>query len=621
MKRATCLLWIYSLVLGWALRPVYAQEGKSELSLQISPGIGWVRDSGHDLKVGAYQPLESDALMGLAISGPWRGSYFDFVGHWRDRDDQRYELGLDLGRILREELSFNRFVHRSDNDPLVGRSAFTLRAENLDPRAQYEAVRSELRSRTTLVLPAFPQATFRLGLHAYTDRGEQQGRTMGRCNECHLKGKGERINRRMAELEAGLSLRWGPATLDYAHRWRDFEERSNSSLGEMVAAYRRFSLQGFSAHPPLGLPFALAPDSQRQEDRVRARLRLPGQTTLHASFLSASGENRYSGDEVTARNWIGRVSSAPFKGLRVAYRLQREERESDVRLSAFGRRVWSTGLEASYPLGRGNTLRGEYEWRQVDRDNFELRSSKQETLRFALLSQGYRQLRGHLRYQHRRERNPFTNLGAWRWGQRDDTGRPDQTNLPTDSDQVEAGLTWSPRANLSGSASYRWRGERNADAGNHLQGQENAVDLSLWMIPRAGWSLTAGYAFQRSDRRSDLLFGSRQEFFLPDQDVTYRSVSHSLYADLGMLLTSRLSLNAGLRFSDSRASFSALFPDLQELSDLKVSPLEASLRIGIQLTRRLGVSIDYVFEDYNDSEVGRNRGRAHAVYTRLHLRP
>lgn len=624
IRRAICLLMLCSLSFGWATRRVHAQDRQSELSREFNPGVGWVRDSGHDRKVGAYQVLESGALMGLAASGRWGANYFDLAGLWRDRHDQRYEAGLDFGRLLREDLSFGRFVHRADNDPLVGLSSLSppliLRAENLDPRSPYEAIRSELRSRTTLVLPAFPLAAFRLDLHAYTDRGQQQGRTMGSCNACHLKGKGQRIDRGMGELEAGVSLRWRTAVLDYAHRWRSFEERTNSSLGEMVEAYRRFGLQGFSAHPSPGLPFVLASDSRRQEDRVRAQLRLPGQTTIVAGLLASKGENRYSGDEITSRNWTGRVSSAPFKGLSVAYRFQREERESDVPLSAFGRRVMSTGLEASYALGPRNTLRGEYEWRQVDRDHFELRSSEQETFRLTFLSRAQRNLQGHLRYQRRRERNPFANLGASRRGQPDDSGSPDMTNLPTHSDQVEAGLTWSPRVDLSCSASYRWRGERNTDVDTHLDGQENAVDLSLWMVPRGGLSLTAGYSFQRSDRRSDILFGTQRELFLPDKDVTYRSLSHSLYADLGLALSPRISLNAGIRFSDSRASFSALFPDLQELSDMKVSPLEASLRIGLQLTRHLGLSIDYVFEDYDDFEVGRNSGRVHAVYTRLNFK-
>lgn len=625
MRRAIwILLLLSSPAFGWATRRVHAQEGQSALSLEVDPGVGWVRDSGHDRKVGAYQVMESGGLMGLAASGQWGPNYFDLAGAWRDQDDQRYGIALDLGRVLREDLSFNRFLHRSDNDPLVELSSLSppliLRAENLDPQTQYRAIRSELRSRTTLVLPAFPLAAFHLDLHAYTDRGQQQSRTMGSCNACHLKGKGQRIDRGMGELEAGISLRWWTAILDYAHRWRSFEDRANSSLAEMVEAYRRFSLQGFSAHPVPGLPFALPSDNRRQEDRVRAHLRLPGQTTVSAGFLSFTGENRLSGDEINSRNWMGLVSSAPFKGLRVAYRFQREVKGSDVQLSAFGRRVWSTGLEASYSLGPRNTLRGEYEWRQVDRDSSELRSSEQETLRLAFISQARRDLHGYLRYQRNQERNPFANLGSWRQGKPDDSGRPDMTNQPTHADQVEAGLTWSPRADLSCSAGYRWRRERNTDTDTHLDGQENAVDLSLWMVPHRGLSLTAGYSFQRSDRRSDIFFGTQREFFLPDKDVTYRSLSHSLYADLGLALSRRISLNAGIRFSDSRASFSALFPDLQELSDLKVNPLEASLRVGIELTRLLGVSIDYVFDDYDDFEVGRNSGRVHALYARLNLK-
>jgi hypothetical protein len=496
------------------------------------------------------------------------GLAVDFRGEHRgDARDQQYELRLDAGRYFRLRTSYERFVHRLGHDPLLNldtaKGTVVVRYDDLTPAADYVPGRSQVRTEITGAIPGVPWLVWRAGHRSQLQHGDVQARTLSKCANCHVVGTTKRIDQRLHELSAGLTVRASRLTLEYSYLNRQFNERGATPyLVYDVAIHPQTQQRIFANRVTFdaaqgALPFSLVPDVRKSAHELKAALDLPRDARWTAALVSARAENKHSGLRADSLGAGAKFTLPLGKRLSFTARVRKLDVDSDpaavdlnenvspegpqagktfsqaypsfgpldyVRPSVASRSELRASAEVGARLARLTSLRAGYQFTRLRRDHFEVERTGTSRVFAGFSTRSSKTWSGRLRYSLEHTTDPFTHRHAALSPVMQPSPSPGSppspllglqyftmyaarqahlTNQPTRSHGLEPSWTWSPSDRFSFTAHYRLRTEKN-DRLNFSDWQRDLhmPGAELWIAPLARLNFTAAYTFQHERSRT-----------------------------------------------------------------------------------------------------------------------
>lgn len=488
MKRSQLwLLALLSILTCMTATTVMAVEDDVHVSGSLEIGMSGVSIDDNAARVNEYTSVRSDDGVALAPQLDLefkKGSFIlDAKSETMGPRDQMHEIGIDAGRVFRLESSLNVLEHRKDHETLsqmgaTGRSDIggsqpsvttdwifsqypdgtKIGGAQLDKTAaeaeeawyqevsnDYIVTRREWKNEAELVIPQLPNITFKAGARIETREGMEQAIGLSKCDGCHVSAHGKKIDERTEEYTFGATGKFGVLTVDYEYLTRDFDEDA--------AAPSRFydEMQNPSAPNqmlyPFGgnnvLDFAKTPDSEKETHLLKARIDMPSNTSLTASYVKSDIESSKSaavqdgyvlldGNKLKTEYDSFAAKFATKFGKNVNFSLRTKVYEIDVdenRLyfadretstfnlpfgatdtyhSAAGRDVIEFGTDIVFRLARATTLRLGYEYEEIERDVEYLGETEIHTFKAALKSRISKTLSGRISYMYQDIDEPFS---------------------------------------------------------------------------------------------------------------------------------------------------------------------------------------------------------------------
>lgn len=483
-----------------------------------------------------------------------------------DARDQQYKVKVDLNRWVQVTSYYVNFLHRLDNDPLdymdAAKGSVVLRHDNFAPGVNYQPGWSQLKTEIKGVVPGATMLRWRASHRTMLDHGTMQARTLSKCANCHVVGTTKEVDQRMHELSGGVSLVTSKVQVDYDYTHRQFNERAEAPL----LLYDR-SLHPATALPVFDnrvqfdqrngpLPFNMVPDGRKTMHSLKGRVELPKDSLLSAAYNRADVTNKFTG--LAARTWAWNSSlTIPIKK-RWAFNVRAKQLdvESDdvfvdvveqttaggptagktytqaypdfgvadfIRQSVRERKTFSLKGELAGLLAKRTNLRTGYEFRQIERPNFEelkttinrvfatFSTRRAETWQARVRYQ-LEQINDPFRYEHAAFQpvlQPFMSPGnvPFTGTQYFTMYRARQATLtqyPTLANRVEPSFTWTPNARVSATLHYRYHRQTNDQLNfSDWNRTVNAPGAELWVSPLENLNLTVSYTFH--NERSNTL--------------------------------------------------------------------------------------------------------------------
>ena len=415
-------------------------EGDEETEFDVEIGTGYhITDyNGYAGKIGEYEVLDHDSTgPDFHFSGTAQNKdlHLDFAGRYHEDNDHSYQFNGDYRRIVMQRLSYNRFEHWLDHDPLENLSAVRGNAtvshfeEQLAAGKDYIIKRSEEKSDTVLNLPFLPGAQINFNYRRQIREGHRQALAISHCAGCHVTSQGREVNEETEDFKVGGSIKIDWLTLSYGYFHREFDERGDTpenvyddpthpaGNGDFFDDRVQYG-DGVTSYP-----YDLVPSTEKDSHLVKVRARLPMDTTFFGSYIHSEVDNRNDNPEVATDDNLemdsdtvsARLTNRSFPGLNLSFKFRYLTIDNDdvyvdvdewdsiagpanpnlgnpwhnpgglaygaggynsfdpdfIRESAMSRDVTTLGFDARYQLLKKTSLRLGYEWEQIDRDDYE----------------------------------------------------------------------------------------------------------------------------------------------------------------------------------------------------------------------------------------------------------
>ena len=475
MKR--CNKWslaVLSVLTLMTITTVAVAEDKA-FSGQVEIGVSGMDTKDNPARVNEYANGRSDDGLSFAPkvsleSKIGENSELDLDADINGPRDQKYNLDLDLNRIFRLGVDYQVLEHWKDhetldqmgatgrNDTLGGQpSVMTdkIFAEldeaglpttvaggsiNYDAAEAYQqeldnnyiVTRRDLKSEADLTLPNLPNVTFHTGMRIETRKGLEQAIGVTKCDTCHVSAGGKKIDESTEDYTFGATGKFGPVTVDYEYLKRTFSEdgatpvRYYEDAGNPTAFNLLYENGDYT--------YARTPDSDKDSHKLKARVDLPQNTSVTASYVKSDVESSKSatqgeydllqgndlkteyesfGGKIATRIGDFRLSmhgsryTIDADGNTIYYPAREASASAiaawpgdatDEYHSAEEREVNEFGFDIVYRLARGTTLRFGYDYEDVDRDEEELGETETNTFKIALKSRINKEFSGNISY-------------------------------------------------------------------------------------------------------------------------------------------------------------------------------------------------------------------------------
>lgn len=445
----------------------------------------------------------------------------------------------------------------------IGRAAVF--GEDLVPNAVFSVKRRELISKSDLTLPMLPNLTFHFKFRNEDRNGLKQSIGMSKCTSCHLTGQSKEIDENTRDITAGVTGKFGLLTLDYSFLNRQFREDATPPIrlydpalspgSAMPANYFTGGAQAFDnrllydyRNGPLR--YDETPDSNKDSHIAKAKLDLPGNTTVMASYVKSTidsgktaepGTFSFNGANQTKLKtdydaYGGKLTTVFGKRLTVSLRGRAERiRDDDVALSfdtlplttttantVFGsapnqfvptaaslnptrfstltRDTVTAGMDAVYRLATRTTVRLGYDYKLEDRHLEALGKTTSHTLKASLNTRPTKTLTGRAAVSYKTIDNPYKNHNAALTNETTNTFGTTVASGATYGTQLydrrTADLTNQPDHVIDGTLATTWSPSSSTavTAMYHVKREENDLSSSSWRQTTHGPGLTVWYA-------------------------------------------------------------------------------------------------------------------------------
>lgn len=556
-----------------------------EVSAEVSAGYHLYNPKGYRGKVGEYEVLDTGSDATFLLEGRSAGTWFTMSGTALDKDDQTYGLSLDLQRILRSDVAYQRFRHFLDHDLLTNQDS----AVDFDRARNNSLTVEEFTADNTLIVPGLPFLKFTGNVRTYSKHGTRQALTVGKCSQCHVSSRNRRIDTSINDVTSGVETTMGPATVKYTHLLRDFTEHGSAPRNNYGDGASSFLVRGMA-------PYSRVPDSRMTLHTLSLRSRLPLASSLFVTLQHGERENKLTHRETGINTVAARLSKylSRFLSCDVFYSRHSTNNKTHSGIDHDRKRG---GIDINaHPMKQAGLVCS-YFWETIERDNAAADSTRRETYRLNYNQRLLRKLRLNLKYQRTRIDDPFIT--------RDRTfSNLVQTSLPKHEDETFASLGWTPRHNFSLHTKLRFTNSRNSrfDVG---EDQWEFV-ISFWYVPYESLTLSGAYTLVANEvdgHGSLKTYHLRSaESLLRYDDIPYDSRSQSWNLSAAFRVTQQISLTGDVSFIDSVADFDKNLGgrNIGAFSDISISQAAASMGIVYAYSRQLSLHAKYLYREYND---------------------
>ncbi len=559
-----------------ALSGAEDEASVSEFDIEVKAGFEEVATSDLEShKVGEYKVMDQGIhpTFEFSASGNKGDDYLEFRGQFLDEKEQSYYLDVDFRRMIRQSFEYDRFQHWLDHDSLNNLNAVYSPADphvvthhtDYDMGKDYQIIHSEIKSKTTIVLPFIPGGELSFDYRKEMRDGHRQSLTMSKCTSCHVQSHSREIAEETEDYMPSIKAKFGKArsaqlALEYSYLYREFKEEgaTPTNLYDEGINPRKIGSKPFGDrlwYQNQELEYDQVPKMDKQVHTVKAKGSAPViNTSLFAAYVNSNVKNRDVGIETDSDTASVRISNTSIPGLALdaGFRCM-EIRNDDVlvdyqlptgtnptysgtyqsyypdfewpytRKSALSRHDYRGDLKARYTIRPGLSVYGSYEWKQIDRDDYEVAEGETETQTDTYkvgVNARLGPVRTRVRYIYQDIDDQFASAtangqggaceaygtqgitGNWRDGIQYykfwDTRTQDMSNLPEKRHEIVANATYPIRHNLSLTGNYRWVDEDTISG----DGVVNMPSVSLWYAPHPKLSFMLSYMYDDETRES-----------------------------------------------------------------------------------------------------------------------
>ena len=595
-------LWLLALlsILTLLATTAMANEdaGHAHVTGSWELGMSGISTEDNAARVNEYSSVRNDDGVSLApkleLEIENGGFILELESETMGPRDQQHGLEIDAGRVFKFESELSVLEHHKDHETLdqmgatarddiggaqpsvvtdktfadlaaagfpttVGGATGPANAAalyNQEINNNYIVTRREWKNEAELTIPQLPNVTIKAGARIETREGMEQAISLAKCKACHISASGKEIDERTEEFTIGATAKFGLLTVDYEYLTRNFEEQADPESRFYVTAGGNPQLLYSNVSDT---EFGKTPDSEKDAHLVKARLDLPSNTSITASYVKADiestkqavtdsyafvGDNtldsEYEGFNAKVATILGPVRLSLRGGIYEIdgpeYKLNFPARDGFTNssldnpadyVSAESREVTEFGADAVYRLAKSTTLRLGYEYEEIERDEEELGETETHTFKVAVKSRINKTLSGHISYEYQDIDDPFGADHATGIAQL--TGTPDSfgsglvyvptvkdatgktlywndvyparsfsaTNQADEIHEAKLSTTWSPSTNMAATFFMRFRYEEN----DNVDYEQTTIvpGASFWYAPSDKLNLTMSYTFNNQD--------------------------------------------------------------------------------------------------------------------------
>jgi hypothetical protein len=554
-----------SLVLVAALSGrVLAQAPQPKTEGIVTAGALVGSNDGNQNRLNEYEVAKDGTLpqFGAQLWGNNGSFTYDLLANYGgDNRDQKYGAYFAaFGGRLKASVSFDRFLHRLDHDPLdymeAGVGNFVVRSTDHDPGTAYSTANGLLN--TDVSIAATKNVEFFVSHKMVMRDGVHQGLTMSHCANCHVESYGRKLDQTTNTLAAGARVNAGRFTMDYTFENRRFEENAPTPTKVYDNAIHPVTLadvflsrvQYDDGNGPL--TFDLFPTFTKQTSTVRAAYALPGDGAVSGNFTHASSTNDYSDFGSTFTGGHARVTiplgkRAYLKGLFRKYEIETESVFVDViepvapagpaagltyaqqypgmlpldynTESAASRTPTEMALELAIRPGKRSSINLGYEYEEIARESFHVEKSTTNLFKASAYWRPDKTLNLRARYEQAMTSDPFANIhaakpaalqlvptpGGLPFGPQSlqyfemyNSRMANLSSSPTDTLFLEGTATWSPSQHVTVSGHYRYRDQKNDELNYSTWGHAmHMPGVDIYIAPTPRVTLAAGWGYQK----------------------------------------------------------------------------------------------------------------------------
>jgi len=432
-------------------------RGRSDDGLSFAPKLFVEGDLGEhsafELEADVNGPRDQQFNMELDAARIFRlGFDYQVLEHWKDHEtlDQMGATGRDDIGGSQPSVTTDKIFANLPAGASVGGGTLPVGYDPLQEYTEemsndYLVTRRELKSEAALVIPALPNVIFHAGMRIEKRQGMEQAIGMTKCDSCHVSAVDKKIDEVTEDYAFGATGKFGLLTVDYEYLTRTFSE-SGSTPSRYFEDATNPSAAYLLLYENDNYAFGRTPDSEKDSHAIKARIDLPKDTSLSASYVKSDIESSKSQTQGEYLLLDGSTLESEFEsvGTKLATKFGKNLRLSlrgnmyDIDVdgneiyypardaansaaaaaawpgtdtnawnSAEAREVKEVGADLVYRVARGTTLRLGYEFEEVDRDEEELLDTDTQTLKASIKTRLSKTLSGNLSYQYQNIDDPL----------------------------------------------------------------------------------------------------------------------------------------------------------------------------------------------------------------------
>ncbi|MDD2308227.1 MAG: GSU2204 family CXXCH-containing (seleno)protein [Desulfuromonadaceae bacterium] len=567
--------------------------GKADLNIHQS---GLVFDG----SVRYMDPVDQDHSANLDVKRVFRTDFsYSVLQHWLDHDKMQYldaavpppssYTGTAANPLPLTPQNVPAFWYNPNPGTLTsayGGSSATAPAgytaqqigrasvfgEDLTPDAVFKIKRTEWTSKSDLTIPQLPNLTFHFKYRNEDRKGMEQSIGMSKCSSCHVTGQSRNVDENTRDITTGVTGRFGLLTLDYSFMNREFRENAATptryydpalSPGAGVPAtynnnptgYAFFDNRLLYDYRDGLLRYDETPDSKKDSHIIKAKMDLPGSTSLMGSYVRSTVDSGKTGEpgnfsfngnngvtlHTTYDAYGGKLTSTFGKNLTINLRGRAERLKNDdvdinfstiansgtptgnnfipapdslaTRYSSLSRDTVTAGIDAAYRMALRTTLRLGYDFQLLDREDEHLGTTKTQTVKASINTRATKTLSGRATVTYKVIDDPYHNPNAAltalttnTFGSTVGNGATygislydERTaNLTNQPEKVVDGVlsgTWSPSPRYSVTAMYRVKREENSLNSSSWDQTTHSPGLTAWYAPGNKVNITLSYNY------------------------------------------------------------------------------------------------------------------------------
>lgn len=525
------------------LSPLFGEDDEAKKAdVKLKVGAKVVGKDGYQGKVNEYKPVDDGVrpVVKAKVTAFSGNVFFKLLSDFRgDFKDQYHELAVDFNRVLRQKFSLDSIYHRLDHDPLtnidvVSEARSAAYVTNMDPDKQYHITRHEIVSRTQLVIPQLPFLKLYVNYRNEHRTGEYQARTLSKCSTCHIVAKSRSINNYNTDIQIGSAVRIGKSNIDYSYTHNRFEEKDAAPTNHYLKVqHPELSSPVFTSRITVGddiaLPFDAIPESKKDTHLVKAAFPISDAATFTAQYVNSTVKNMGADLQWESSSFAGGFSTRFGNKGFFNVRFQQIKITNDTifidlnepldvggpnvgltyaqavnigtfdftRFSALSRTVWDIDANFRYRLAKSLRLRLGYEFKNIQREHYDVEDTKSHTFKGKLTYRPVKELKltfdGKIKsitdpfanikggvappLQTTAYPNPFVGVQFFRWHEQ---RQATLTNFPESLKEIKGKINWHPSAKFALSGNILYRTEENDNLS--LTGASWSRDMTQWSL-------------------------------------------------------------------------------------------------------------------------------------------